>query len=489
MSYVYDPNHGASRQNVDSTIANYYQFQSNSPAISTAPVTYLDASNDQGTSDDNVAGTIGTAAGTGIGAYFGGPLGAAVGGAIGNAAGTALSHASNEDLQSNQFRNQVDLQRRAYQLNDLAVKNQAMNEVIGMRNAGINPAPANGQGAPSLQAGAAAGANSQVANIFSGMADMILAAKAPTEIERMSAEADLARAQATKVTAETGKVEAETEQITDFQNPLLKQQADKAYEDTVSAKNANDLFESQKNFLQSYTPTMFDQMMEKYKKDGTWETMSPKTRDTIEALADGTIGLDQGSLEGFKKLIDAEVGLSDADKQLMSNGLASNILARQLNDKAVQDALAKMPDAQYKKLNADMAETWQHIRNMETSRTREEAQKHYDWVQNKLRELDSPTYLHNYGTWQDEKQKFVEDNWQAAKDIIKGAIQMGVGAGVGGFVGGKVAGKAASQANKPNIAPPSEADVRKYGNPSETFYFGPKYRNDDLIRADWSKGQ
>ena len=95
-----------------------------------------------------------------------GELGAGFAAPLGNLAGNAANAYYNSALQNQQFENQMRLQDRAYYYNQNAVQQQARLQALGMQQAGLSPSGVAGTGAPSLQAGAAAGATSTMSNIF-----------------------------------------------------------------------------------------------------------------------------------------------------------------------------------------------------------------------------------------------------------------------------------------------------------------------------------
>lgn len=427
------------------------------PSYSNANNAYLDTKDSNKTSMDY--SDAGETAGGVFGSIFGGPLGGAIGSMAGNLIGQGVNYAANKSLQENQLSNQMELQNNAYMLNQQATQNQAQNEVIGMQKAGLNPAGVNGQGAPSLQAGAAAGANSTMGNIFGGLAEMIAAIKAPTEIEKMQAEKALTESQSEKIgseigkiNAETEKIGAETEQIVNYQNPLMKEQVNKLIQDTQNIKNLNDVFKAHQDFVKDTGPGIFDSYRANLKSTGQYEKLPARTRATIDSLADGEIDLGIGELQGLKDIIDTQTNLSQRDRESLENILGSIILLDQLNDPDVQKSMAKMPIRQHDKLVADTAEVWTMVGKLmqETDRTKQAIK--LDAIETKLKEMENPAYLSVYGTYQEEKAEFDNSNFQMLRDILSGTVRNVIG----GYATGRGLGHGMKGKDKPG--PTYESD-------------------------------
>lgn len=413
------------------------------PSISKTNHKYLDANNNNSTSMDPAVSDFATIAG----GIAGGPVGAAVG----NIAGGLFNQYLNSGLQEQQFNNQKELQQRAAHLNQAAQRQQASNQVIGLQQAGLSPAIANGAGAPSLQAGAAAGATSQLSNIFTGITELISALKAPTEIEKMVAETG-------KTKAETGLAEASTEKTqTEIPSIIantakIQQETNKLFEDTINAKNANTVWESTNNFYKTYTPTMFDEYKIKLEKSGVWESMSPKTRDTIEALANGEIELDIGGMIGLSQQIATQKNISDTDKAMLQNGLEGLLITRQMNNPNVMKALEELPANELK----SMQENWKSQRsqrslNKSTEKTQAEQRKLIKEqasgknIENLQKELNDFNYLVSKGRYKEAAMQLLRNTGKTIQKAIPaatGAIVGGMTGGPAGAVGGAAIGTA-----------------------------------------------
>lgn len=424
--------------------ARAWLMASNVPAY-TGNNKYLDTSNENKTDLDY--SDAGETAGGVFGSIFGGPLGGAIGSMAGNLIGQGVNYAANKSLQENQVSNQMELQNRAYNLNQTAVQNQAQNEVIGMQKAGLNPAGVNGQGAPSIQAGAAAGANSTMGNIFGGLAELITAIKAPTEIEKLQAEKALTEGQTERTAAETDltreqkyNLQLDSDLIKPEQAKLIQEQANKLIQDTQNVKNLNDVFKAHQDFVKETGPGIFDSYRATLKASGQYDKLPTRTRATIDSLADGEIDLGIGELQGLKDVIDSQANLSKRDRESLENMLRTVIAIDQLNDPNVLKAMAQAPRQQYDKLVADTAEVWTNIGKLmqETNRTKQAIT--LDAIETKLKEMENPAYLSVYGTYKEEKAEFDNSNFQAVRDMISGTVRNvlgGYAAGRGIGAGGK----------------------------------------------------
>lgn len=421
-------------------------------------------------------------------------------GAAGTFAGGALNYFFNSKLQENQFKEQERLQDRAFQYNNQAALMQAQNQAHGLMNAGLSPAQATGAGAPSLQAGAAAGANSQLASIFQGVAEIVAAAKAPSEVENTQADTGLKKADTGLKEAETGEVQQRVKFVNPAMVDKIRQETDKLFQETRNAENVNDAWEAKDNFVKAHAPAMFEQMRAKLQKDGTWNTISEKTRETIDALADGTTEVGLGGLEGLQDLVKSQLDLSDADARTAANAFNLVILDKQLKSPEVMEAIASLPKTQQdemkahiKKMNQeilgimqDIQESAQRIdeskQRVEESKSQVELNKANKELaeanrdlskantaltnfQREVEELDSPHWLWKHGRKGDAVQSIFKKAAQHAGEMQKaaaGGIAAGAGAGVaGGLVGGKAVGKAVGKAadkavdnamKKPNIS-------------------------------------
>lgn len=239
----------------------------------------------------------------------------------GNVAGALANGGLNYLLQENQFEHQKQLQDRAARRNAQAVAEQAQLQKLGMENAGLSPAPVQGTGAPSLQAGAAAGASSQMANIFSGLAELVQAIKAPTEIEKSVAESRLAGAEATKIGTDI-------EQYRDY-NDFMQ-------------KHGPSMFEEKKAALeQAIVREWTDDDGVKH-TESLWDFLDDKTRSTWQKIIDGEIPFTVGRFKAMMDDVEAQVKFAEADDRQVTSMAHLGILLEKLQDpKALQALLDK----------------------------------------------------------------------------------------------------------------------------------------------------
>lgn len=346
-------------------------------------------------------------------------LAAAGAGAAGNIAGSAYNQHLNLEMMNQQMKNEKELQQNAYNLNQQAQSKQASIMVHGMENAGLNPAMANGAGAPSLQAGAAAGGNTTLANIFTGVADLINAAKAPTEIEKATAERELAEAEAGKSREETKTIQPTIENI--------KQQTSKLAEDTKSAKNMNDVFKAKQEFIRDVGAGIFDGYRANLQAAGQWEQLPYKTKDTIDALAEGYIDLDIGSLEALDHIIDTQGKLSERDAKALHNMLDSIITMRQIGNDKVMKSYEMLPRNQQVLM---LAQTKEYMEMAKQAKTQADLNKLEKW----LKEHTSDEFLIEHGMKEELQRRKWKEIFNRTLNLPFNMLEGGTPAAVGGAI-------------------------------------------------------
>lgn len=326
-------------------------------------------------------------------------------GAAGTFAGGALNYYFNSQLQDKQFAEQEKLQKNAAKLNAQAVQNQAQLQAQGMTNAGLNPAQVTGAGAPSVQAGAAAGANTQLASIFQGVAEIVAAAKAPSEVEKNISEAGKANAEADKATQEA--VESATRTVTLYpaQAKQLEAAAGKLVEDTRTAKNLNDAWEAEDKYLRKQTQAVFSSVREQMQNSKRWDKLPQDVRIALDNLAEGNDRVGKGEYEAIMKDLKLRGEFSDTDMKLIENAYDSWVKLSQLNDPKVREALKKAPENQQNLIKAQMSELNALVKEINEGKIPlEKAQagladmeKQLKEVQKKIAEYNDALYLANEG--------------------------------------------------------------------------------------------
>lgn len=344
-------------------------------------------------------------------------------GVAGNLAGNYINYRFNRELQENQLENQIELQNRAFQHNQTAVSQQAQLQAIGMRNAGLSAAPVQGSGAPSLQGGAAAGGTSTMSNVFSGIADLIAAIKAPTEIEKAVAETELAKSGAEKQTAEA-------EQLIPAQVSHLLQGAEEAAQRVRAAKNANEMFEAHRDFVREFSPSIFDGYRGMLKQAGVYDNLPYRTRQTIDSLADGEVDIGPGELEGLNSIINSQANLSTRDRELFQNLVDTVTAMIQSTNKATMDALAKLPLNQQNLMRSQVAEYYAMAGQ---AKTQADLNKLNKW----LEEHTSDQWLIEHGMSDEiERKKYTE----VLNNVLKFTDPSTYTGVLGAAVGGKMIG-------------------------------------------------
>lgn len=346
--------------------------------------------------------------------------------AAGNIFGGYLNYMMNSNLAKQQWKQQEKMQERAYQLNEQAVQNQAQNMAHGLENAGLNPAMAgNGGGAPTVQAGSAASASSNLSQVFNGLTELIGAIKAPTEIE--------------KTIAETQKTTAETEStITNIDK--IRADAKKISEETRNIQNLNEAFESERNFLKKHTGGIFTGYIGQLKATKQWENLPTKTKMTLEDLAEGNMELDQGALNALQKIIDTQGNLSERDKQILSNTKQMIIDYNQITNKKVMDAIVKLPVRTQEKILQDIRKVKAEVNNLREQNknlkkqrilmtkqgVKLEAEAKKIHTDREIEELNDMQYLIDHDRWEDAARlgsmRMANDLWDTGREGAKEAV-------------------------------------------------------------------
>lgn len=204
----------------------------------------------------------------------------------------------------------------------------------GLRMAGFNPAMVNGAG------------TSPAPTVSKGSADM--AQTIPFDVASI-AQLSLIEAQKENIEAQTQKTKAET-RIAEWDQPK-NVQADTASKtaaathnivDAKRIQNINDAWSDENEAIAGFGQTM----AEKWKSTDWYKALSPDTKTTIDSIADGTLPLTIGGMTAIMKTIDAQKGLSDADRAMVDNAFANVITEAMWKDPKVKEALARLPVTQ-----------------------------------------------------------------------------------------------------------------------------------------------
>lgn len=352
-------------------------------------------------------------------------------GAAGTFAGGALNYFFNSKLQDKQFAEQEKLQKSAAKLNAQAVRDQAQLQAQGMANAGLNPASVNGAGAPSVQAGAAAGANTQLASIFQGVAEIVAASKAPSEVTRNISEAGKADAEAGKATQEAAESATRTVTLIPAQVDKLKADAAKVAEDARTAKNFNDAWEGEDKMLRQQTKTVFASVREQMQNSKRWDKLPQDVRIALDNLAEGNVSVGKGEYEAIMKELKLRGEFSDADLKLMDNALKYYVSYNQLHDKDVRKSLVQLPKnqqdellANIKHLQALRAEIYSGKIPLEKAQAALAGmQTKLVEVERKIKELNDPLYLADEGRERELSNYTTREALQNVYDFLKEGIK------------------------------------------------------------------
>lgn len=397
-------------------------------------------------------------------------IGAAAAAAGGSILSAKLSHYSNADLQSRQFAEQEKLQERANEANSAAVRNQAPLQVTGMQQAGLNPASVTGAGAPAVSSGTASGAASQLGSVFDGLSQLVQAIKQPSETEKVFAETGLVRANTEKVEAETAQVHQQVNVVTP--KSLSKMDADiaKLHQDIRSAKNVNDMFDSQRNFLKEHSKSVFAAFIQKLQDSKMYDSLSDDTKDTLSKLASGELIVDQGAYDALIKTIDAQTKISDADKKLIDNAFANNLTVRQFMDSGVMDALTKFPEDTRKELykriekySKEIEGITQDIKTAKTQASLNKALERLHTFNRESAELNDVKWLAKQGRIDDVDVRTSEQSLNNLYELLQGttrALEM--------IIMARTAGRSAGTApagSSPPIVKPTESEIKRVNAP------------------------
>ena len=304
-----------------------------------------------------------------------------------------LSNALADKKQKRQFEQEKELMMLQNRMNNANALSAPMNQVLGLKMAGLNPSIANSQQAP-------------VANVSKGsvgVAENVEANLDPQSL-LLKAQADNLEANTEKTKQETGNVTADTE-LKFMQTLLASQNAEKIKQEAQNVKNINDAFASENRSIADFGKAMADKWIE----SDWFDKLAPDTKRTIESIADGKLKLDIGGLRALRSAIDAQSSLSDADRKIVRNAFDNAITESMFNDKSVMQAIVKEPEYRQKmlkanidKINAEIpkirAEMQNLLSDLETKKlSREDLQSKIDaFKRNDLGYLKSKG---EYGKW------------------------------------------------------------------------------------------
>lgn len=355
-------------------------------------------------------------------------------GAAGLAAGVGVQLMNNafaDKAARESFGRQRILMNEQNRYNAANVQSEAGREVLGYRGAGLNPALmlANGtQAAPTVSQG-----NADMAQRFPlSVSDMLAAA----QIENIKADTKKKEAEVPNVNADTDlKVSQKL-----YQDASTEVQKEKAQE----IANNNQKYKDQNTFVQDQGPAMMDAYRSKLKEDKIWDKMLPRTRETIDGLADGDLPMSVGALIALKDIIDQEGNMSDTDTKMAKNALANSVVYKQLSNNEILDAMAKQPwyeqelkKKSIEKIEADIEKVRKEVLKIIAEIPKIKSETEYQELVNKSFKSGDLDYLKSQGEYGKWFEKYSEELLMRVFPLMTGGVGVGKGLQLPSKSGGK----------------------------------------------------
>lgn len=349
-------------------------------------------------------------------------------GAAGLAAGVGIQLMNNafaDKAAERSFANQRILMNEQNRMNLANAYGNAQMQAQGARMAGFNPAMFMNGGtspAPTVSQG-----NADMAQRFPMDVDSMLSVaqllKTQAETENVKADTNVKKNQAPNVAADTDLKIAQKL----YQDASTEVQNQKAKE----ISNLNEQYADRNNMLKTTGPAMMDKWRASLQEKGLWDKVLPKTRETIDSIANGELDLSVGGLAALSDIIKSQTDMSDADRKFVENGLRSAVVYGQLSNQEVIDAMSKQPfyESELKrvgidKINADIDKVRTEIMKIvaDTSKVRSETE--YQDALNKSFKSGDLDYLKSQGEYGKWIEKYSEG---ILADILKGIGSRGAG--------------------------------------------------------------
>lgn len=317
------------------------------------------------------------------------------------------------------------LMRKQNEMNRQNLFDNARIQAQGARMAGFNPAMFMNGGispAPTVSQG-----NADMAQRFPMDVDSMLSfaqlLKTEAETENVKADTNVKNNQAPNVAADTNlKISQKL-----YQDASTEVQNQKAKE----ISNLNEQYADRNNMVKTAGPAMMDKWRSSLQEKGLWDKVLPKTRETIDAIANGDLDMSVGGLAALFDIIKTQTDMSDADRKFIENGLRSAVVYGQLSDSAVLNAMSKQPfyESELKrvgidKINADIDKVRTEIMKIvaDTSKVRSETE--YQDALNKSFKAGDLDYLKSQGEYGKWIEKYSEG---ILADILRGVGSRGAG--------------------------------------------------------------
>ena len=269
-------------------------------------------------------------------------MSAAIAGAVlANLASNAMADMKAETA----YEREQQLMRQQNRMNQHNALMAYTNQVQGAKLAGLSPSMLNGQ-SPQVAAPVTKGSAPVAENVEFDPASLLL-----------RAQKDNLDAQTEKTRAETAKIEGVDTENTLADTLLKNATAEEKKALTERTNQINAQWADQNKALAEQGKVM----AEKWQTTEWYNRLSPDTKYTIDAIAQGEIPLTVGGMDALARTIRAQSDLSDADAKMVKNAFANAVLESQFSEKSVFDAIVNDPkvkqsltEEQTKKLTADI---------------------------------------------------------------------------------------------------------------------------------------
>lgn len=419
---------------------------------------------------------------------------AAIAGAVlANLASNAMADVKAETA----YNREQQLMRQQNRMNQHNALMAYTNQVQGAKLAGLSPAMLNGA-TPQVAAPVTKGSAPIAENVEFDPASLL-----------MSAQAENLRAQTEKTEAETAKIEGVDTENTLADTLLKNATADEKKALTERTNQINAQWTDQNKALKEQGRVM----AEKWQTTEWYNRLSPDTKYTIDAIAQGEIPLTVGGMDALARTIHAQSDLSDADAKMVKNAFANAVLESQFSDEAVFAAIVNDPKVkqsltqeQTKKLTADIDRIRYRMK---------------DVIDSEIDKMDSERNVNNADYWLKLKQKLAMEYenmdlsrgegrygnyaWRVLENTV-GAIVDIVKSVAAAFVGAKIVGtgiksgvESATQSKSHSSAQQNTATHNQknehwstppiYGPHGEKVKPGYEYWTDVRERHDYESGE
>lgn len=328
------------------------------------------------------------------------------------------------------YARQKALMNKQNEMNRDNVYGNTMLQSQGARMAGFNPAMfMNGgtQAAPTVSQG-----NADMQQTFPfDVSDFLALAqleKTKAETENVKTDTNVKKNQVANVAADTDLKLAQKL----YQDASTEVQNQKAKE----ISNLNEQYADRNNMVKITGPAMMDKWRASLQEKGLWDKVLPKTRETIDSIANGELDLSVGGLAALSDIIKAQTDMSDADRKFVENGLRSAVIYGQLSNQKVIDAMSKQPfyESELKrvgidKINADIDKVRKEIIKILADTSKVKSETEYQNMLNKSFEAGDLDYLKSQGEYGKWFEKYAEQLLQNLLPTLMGAglINRGLG--------------------------------------------------------------